>query len=404
MESGIQVLRSISGIEGFRDDWMRMQWHPNSDIDFYQVALRSIPSVVRPHVLLLWRDGMPRAILAGRLENRRLTLKVGYSTIPGPKTRSLVFIYGGLLGDPSQEECKSLTEEIMSALRGGEADTVYFNHLRTDSVLYEALRKGPRFYSRDYCSSFQVHRFLALPDTLAGFRSHISPGVRNNLRWKANKFMRQYNGNVRIECLGKPSELDPMIRDVESVAALTYQRGLGAGFQDSEEERQRLQLKAERGWLRSFILYVEDKPCAFWVGTLYKRTFHSDHMGFDPTYRQHSPGTYLLIKMLEEFCSQGAARDIDAVDFGLGDAEYKRIVCNQEWIDASPCIFAPNIKGVVLNAYRTPLMHLDKMGHSLLNGHLQARLKRFWRDRVAGHASSGARSVAQDVQHKAKGD
>jgi len=401
MESGIQVLRSISEIEEMRGDWVRLQWHPNSDIDFYQVVLRSMPSVVRPHVLVLWRGGIPHAILVGRVENRRLTLKVGYSTIPGPKTRSLVFIYGGLLGTPSQEECKFLTEMIMVALRRGEADTVFFNHLRTDTLLYEALMKGPRFYSRDYCSSFQVHRFLTLHDSVAEFRSHISTGVRHNLRRQASKFEKHYGGNVRIDCLGKPGEIATMIRDVESIAEHTYQRGLGAGFEDSKEERQRLQLRAERGWLRSFILYVEDKPCAFWVGTLYKGTFHSDYMGFDPAFRQHSPGTYLLIKTLEGFCSQ-ETRDARAVDFGLGDAQYKRIVSDQEWIDASPCIFAPNFKGIALNAYRTPLMHLDSMGHSLLNYHLQARLKRFWRDRVARHASSATRTVAQNAPLKGK--
>jgi hypothetical protein len=397
MESSVQILRSFSEIEAIRDVWTRMQWHPNADIDFYKMVSQSMTSVVRPHVLVLWRDGTPHAILAGRVENDRLSVRVGYTNIPGPKTRSLVFIYGGLLGSPSQTECALLVGKMLSTLRRGEAERVYFNHLPINSSLYEALTRIPRFYSRDYSSYIQVHRRLMLPANVAEFRGRLSPKVRSNLRWKANKLVKQHNGNVRIECLGKPSEVDAMIHAVESVAVNTYQRGLGVGFGNSREEKMRLQMKADRGWLRSFILYVEDIPCAFWSGTFYKETFHSEHMGYDSVYRQYSPGSYLLIKVIEELCSQGTAREVSAIDFGLGDAEYKRIVCDQEWKDACPCIFAPTLKGTALNAYRTPLIHLDKIGRFLLSDQLEQRVKRIWRERVA-------RRVSFEAMRKTEGE
>jgi len=397
MESYVQILRGFSEIEAIRDVWTGMQWHPNSDIDFFRMVCESMPSLVRPHVLVVWRDGAPRSILVGRVENDRLTVRVGYSNISGPKTRSLVFVYGGLLGVPSQEECDLLVGKILSVLRRGEADRVFFNHLPTNLPLYEALTRIPRFYSRDCGSCLQVHRRLRLSSSVMEFRSRLSPRVRSNMRWKANRLVKEFDGEVRIDCFTKPSEVESMMGVIESVASHTYQRGLGSGIGSSREDRMRLQMKAERGMLLSFILYLKDKPCAFWTGTLYGSTFHSDYMGYDPEYRKVSPGTYLLIKVIEKFCSQESDRKVLAIDFGLGDAEYKRVICDEEWNDASPCIFAPTLRGAALNAYRIPLMNLDKFGRFLLSDHLESRVKRFWRDRVARRASSLAMRNENDI-------
>jgi len=389
MESCVQVLRSFTEVEAIRDVWMRMQWHPNSDIDFYRMVGQSMPSVVRPHVLVLWRDGVPQAILAGRVEDDTLTVRAGRSSISGSRTRSLVFIYGGLLGSPTHGECTLLVGKILSTLRRGEADRVFFNHLPVNSILHEALTRIPRFYSRDYCSFIQVHRRLQLPASPAEFRGSLSPKVRSNLRWKANKLIKQHHGDVRIDCYAKPSEFELMIHAIETVAANTYQRGFGSGFGGTADDRMRLQMKSQKGWLRSFVLYVGDKPCAFWAGTLYGGTFHSDFVGYDSAFREYSVGSYLLVNVIEGLCAPGPEREVVAIDFGLGDAEYKRIVSDQEWKDASPCIFAPSLRGVALNAYRTPLMHLDKIGRFLLSDETKGRAKHLWRDGVASNANPG---------------
>jgi len=334
-------------------------------------------------------DAAPQVILAGRVEDDSLTARTGHVSMSGPRTRSLVFIYGGLLGNPTQGECSLLVGKMLSTLRRGEADRIFFNHLPVHSMLHEALTRIPRFYSRDYCSFIQIHRRLQLPSNLAEFRGRLSPKVRSNLRWKANKLIKQHLGDVRIDCFSKPSEFGPMIHAIESVAAGAYQRGPGTSFGSSADDRMRLQMKSDKGWLRSFVLFVGDRPCAFWSGTLYGGTFHSDFVGYDSAFREYSLGSYLLVKVIEGLCVPGPEREIVAIDFGIGDAEYKRIVSDQEWKDASPCIFAPSLKGVALNAYRTPLMHLEKIGRLLLNDGNERGTMRTMRDRVACDALCG---------------
>ena len=90
------------------------------------------------------------------------------------------------------------------------------------------------------------------------------------------------------------------MRDAEELARRSYQRGLGVGFTSSPQMRQRLEFEAAKGWLRGYVLYFEEKACAFWIGSLYQGTFYSDFIGYDADYAKFSPGLYLVINALEE--------------------------------------------------------------------------------------------------------
>src|SRR6266404_9117806 len=106
-----------------------------------------------------------------------------------------------------------------------------------------------------------------------------------------------------------------MIRDVEDVAKKAWQRLRGGGFIGTEHMRKRLHLAGCKGWLRAYILYVENRPCAFSLGTLYGDTFYWDFTGYDPQYDRYSPGVFLFMRMLEDLCPQS----VKLVDFGFGE-------------------------------------------------------------------------------------
>lgn len=383
METTVQVLRTFSAIDAIRSEWEEMQWHPNSDFASYRVALRSMSGNASPYVLVVRKDSRVDVVLVGRIERSHLSAQIGYSTIAGPRIRQVTFIYGGLLGRPSSVDCELLVATLMHDLSEGEADVVFFNHLQADSELYRTVTQTPGPCCRDFCHPKQVHLGMRLAASSAEFRGRLSSGRRKHLRWQERNFEKAYDGNVTIRCASKVSDFDWMIRDLERVAVHTYQRGLGAGFQNSPGEVERLRFRAEKQWLRTYILYAADNPCAFWSGTLYAKTFHSDFMGFDPCYRQYSPGMYLIMKVIDSLCSETGDRDVSDIDFGLGDAEYKRMLSDHEWRDASPLIFAPRMRGFLLNAYHTPLVFIDRCGRRVLNSDLQTRIKRLWRDRIS---------------------
>jgi hypothetical protein len=379
----ISTLRSVADVEGTRELWKRSQRHPNSDIDHYLSTIDSLSGVLRPHVILAHRDEVLEAMLVGRLERKHVDLRLGYSSVIKLHVQSLTFIYGGLLGQLSSESANNLAREIAGVLRRKEADVVFFNHLRLDSPLLAALSNFLGFWTRDHVPVLQTHRAMTLPAGVDEFWRRFSTKTRKNHRWQAKKLLNDYGGDVRIQCFRETNELDLMIREVERVAEKTYQRGLGVGFANDEITRKLLRLKAERGWLRAYLLYIRGCPAAFWLGTLYSGTFHSDAMGYHEEFGKYSPGMYLLMSVIEGFCVREGNIEVSSIDFGLGDAQYKEMFSDVSWQDASFYVYAPNLRGAALNALRTPIALLDQAAKTALErSQLIQRVKTAWRRRV----------------------
>jgi len=380
-QESVRILRSAAEIEDLRETWKSWQYHPNSDIDFYLTVNRLRPQILRPHVMVLYRDKRPDAMLIGRIVDERIAFNIGYKTILEPQARILKIPLSGFLGNLSPANSEVLVNEILSTLRRGESDLALLNHVRVDSPFYQAATKVPGFLSRDFFPHFQLHRSTSIPATVEDFHRRLSHKVRKNSKWK--RLLRDFPGGIRIDCIHERDGLERMIRDVEEIARKTYQRGLGVGFKDSAETRELLGLDAEKGRLRAFILYLADRPCAFWVGTVYQRTFHGGYVGYDPEYGRYALGMFLMMRVIEGFCEGGGSHDVAEIDFGLGDAEYKEILGNCTWQEGSLFIFAPNLRGIGLNARRTPVLLVDRLTTAVLaRTRLVARIKKAWRDRV----------------------
>ncbi|MGH6935334.1 MAG: GNAT family N-acetyltransferase [Methylocella sp.] len=170
----------------------------------------------------------------------------------------------------------------------------------------------------------------------------------------------------------------------ESIAEKSYQRSLGVGFANTPEMRKRLDLEAQKKWLRAHILYLNDRPCSFWICSYYNGTLYSDFMGFDPEYSKYEPGMYLVINVIEALCRENQAQKAVRIDFGIGDSEWKTILGNQSWCDESVCIFAPTATAVGVNSLQTLVAALDRAGRAILRrSNLLPRVKRAWRSRIA---------------------
>jgi len=376
-----RVISSVSEVEEIRDIWSGWRQHPNSDMEFYLNTLRARPDFLRPHVILVNRGGCPEAMLVGRLELRRVEANLGYAKLLNKKRRTLTFLYGGLLGTLSPEGSKALVRDVMNSLSQGEADLAYFNNLKADSLLYGAAIKLPGRLSRDYYPSLQLHRSMTVPGSMEEFYRRLSAKVQKNLKWQAKKLIQEYSGNVSVRCFREAGDLERMIQDVEGIASKTYQRGLGVGFVDNPEMRRRLSLEAEKNWLRGYVLYAQNVPVAFWIGTLYLGTLHSEYMGYDPSLGKYSPGMFLIVKVIEEFCNHNGKRDqLSKIDFGPGDAQYKEVLGDLEWNDASLYIFSPRLRGVSLNLMRVPFAMLERAARRALEQTgLLNRVKKLWR-------------------------
>lgn len=382
----VVVGRNLCDVAGLREIWSRWQWHPNSDIDHYLTVLHSMDPDTKPLVLTVYRSGTPQAMLVGRLESGKLSLRIGYKDLCTLKIRKMVFIYGGWLGDCSLENSKMFMQAICEVLRRGEADVAFINSISVGSPLYLAATEFQPFLVRDHAPVVETHRSMKISADPKGIDHILSPKVRKNLGWQARKLIKDFAGNVQLRCFRQPTEVQRMLRDLEEVARKTYQRRLGVGFIDTSLMRQRLAFASEKGWLRTYVLYIGEQPCAFWSGTLYQQTFHSDFMGYDPEYSKYSPGMFVIMEVIKEFCQAKGEDKVAEVDFGLGDAQYKTVLGNTEWCEASIYLFAPTLSGFGLNLFRTPTALVNHFAKNLLERTmLLQKAKTIWRHRIRNH-------------------
>lgn len=375
----IRVLRTSRELEEIRNIWTSWQYHPNSDMDFYLTVNRLRPQILRPHVMVLYRDNHPDAMLIGRIVNERIEFNVGYKTIFRPEARLLTIAYGGLLGSLSCQNSEALVKEITNSLSRGEADAARLKEIPMDSDLFRAAAQAGGLLFRHRLITPNEHWRLNLPGEFSEFLKSRSSNVRHNIRRYARRFRDAYGDGISVRCYRESTELDRMCIDMETIAAKTYHRGLGAGFADNAETRGLFELALHRGWLRAYVLYVRGTPCAFWQGLMYRQTFFTGSTAYDPSFEEYRPGAFLLMDLIEQLCREGVSR----IDFGLGDANYKLRYCNESWQEGSLFIYAPTLRGLGLFMLKTPLDFADHLlRKGLERAQLLQRVKTVWRRNV----------------------
>ncbi len=388
----VRIARSVEEVEEMRPVWEKMQCSNNTDIDIYLNDLKFIDNS-QPYVILLFFNGLPQAMMVGRLVKRSMDFKIGYKTLYKPRVSLLSIVYTGIVGEQSYTNSEAIIAEIINALNKGEADMVTMHFLRLDSDIYGLAKKKPGFLCRDYISDVKTHSKINLPGSMNEFLVRLKSKHKRYYNrhfyscdgspFKAGSPCRMFkklekkHQKVTFKCFQDKEDVDLLCSDAEEVAQKTYQRGLGTGFFYNREKARRAFL-AWHEWQVGYVLYVNDKPCAFWIGSVYGKRFLSEFLGFDPAYKKYEPGTILLMKIIDDFCEN----NIEELDFGVGEASYKKRFGDEHWEEESVYIFAPTLKGIKLNFARTATSFLSQFAERMLNRFdLLTNIKRAWRDR-----------------------
>jgi Acetyltransferase (GNAT) domain len=378
----ITTVRTLDEAEALRDEWLSLldasiTTHP----DYYRGVIESEPQVEGPYILALRRSGKLEAMLLGRFEEVPLTCKIGYRTVYAPRVRSITIVYEGHLGKVDEANSAAFVGELRAALDRGDADVLLLRHLRLDHPLHRAATEGLGFLARQHLGRTTVCWERTLPATVNEFSQSLSKKTRTGVKRYVNKLKRDFGDDIELRVFSKPEELDEMFADLEIVASKTYQRGLGAGFRDDERQRRRTRLSMEHGWFRAWVLYVRGAPVAFWPGEAFGGRFRSGIPGYDPAFNQYRVGTYVLMRMIEDLCADEA---VTLLDFGFGDAEYKRRFGDRSWLEEDVLVYARRLRPAWVNIVRTSFLGANAAAFALgRRVGVFSRIKNWWRSRLS---------------------
>jgi len=144
----------------------------------------------------------------------------------------------------------------------------------------------------------------------------LSTKTRQTLKRKAEKMQREC-GEIRVRCFRAADEMSRLQTSLKDVWGKSWHGRMG---RQEPPALPFLRKMARLGWIRSYVLYVDETPVASVLGFQYRGTFLDEAPAFDPRWKRHSPGLVLNYHILQDLFS----RDMpDVVDFGFGYNQYK---------------------------------------------------------------------------------
>jgi CelD/BcsL family acetyltransferase involved in cellulose biosynthesis len=152
---------------------------------------------------------------------------------------------------------------------------------------------------------------------------------------------------MQVRCFADMGELDAGMCDAMRVAVTTWQYYLGIGLADTAQTRESLRFSARQGWLRIYVLYLKQNPCAFLVGQLYNNVFYCQYAGYHPSYTRFSVGSLLTAQVFDDLAAAGVRR----VDLGEGGQEHNRRLGCQMAEEGTVHLYSPTLRGVCLNVF-----------------------------------------------------
>lgn len=372
----ISVFRSLDELESLRPAWKELCQHCAADPDFFKTIIAKRPAFVRPHVIVCSAVTSPSAILVGRIEQRpwRFWLK---SQNQRPEPVSVLIVpEGGVMDGGSATACHHLISEVMNNLRQGEFDAVMFGGLKKGTHLDDAVRSIPPLRCRDHSQMHVTQWISHLPGTLDEFLRRISSAHRSAFRKKQRKLEAAHPGLVHFRSFTQPADIEELGTAATEVARQTYQYRRGGSYRPSAEGKAFLELSSRNRWLRAYLLYVDKRPIAFWIGTLYRDTLRLDTTGYVQEFKEFDPGMILFLHMVGDLCKQGIKR----LDFGIGESIYKSRFGDEKRETSTGCIFAPTIKGTALLALRCLRCCSENTSRQIASHFgVDHPLRRFWR-------------------------
>ncbi len=349
----VQTICDLAEVECIREVWKTWQKSRDSNIDFFSGIVRSRGNGCRPHILVLRRNGEAEALLVGLRHHTKFPIRISSRTVLKPEVTALEFTLGGLLGNASSQNCEALVQALMTSLAEGDADLVFWDQLDPQSHLYTHAIQRPGVLRRDHCRKLYDHWFQNLPDGLEAFLLTLRHSQRSKLRRKYKKFVSTFAGRIEIRCFQTAEEVGQAIREMEEIACKSIKRRLGFGFFNTLQSREQLLVEAIHGWLKIFVLYIDGVPVSFWKGTLYEHCLYADHVGFDASWSEHSPGIFLFLNVVESLRDS----DVNTLDFGTGCGQFYDSFARVRRSEARVHIYAPTLNALQLSLLYTLAHH-----------------------------------------------
>ncbi|HEY7532595.1 MAG TPA: GNAT family N-acetyltransferase [Nitrospiraceae bacterium] len=160
-----------------------------------------------------------------------------------------------------------------------------------------------------HCSTIEVCPHIPLKGrTWESYLTGLGSQHRYNFNRRLKNFLKQ--GTLVLDVVEKEEQRQEALRTLIDLHNLRWDERGGSETMQSpvmqafHDDFTRVALK--KGWLRLFVLRLNDRPIGALYGLLYARRFYFYQSGFDPAFRQHSVGLVTMGLAIKQAILDGA--------------------------------------------------------------------------------------------------
>jgi CelD/BcsL family acetyltransferase involved in cellulose biosynthesis len=235
-------------------------------------------------------------------------------------------------------------------------------------------------------------------DMKGGFDEYLqkfSSKSRFTMKKKLRRFAEHSGGTIRWTTFRRPEEMSEFYRLARQVSTTTYQeRLLHAGLPTSEKAQREIHELAAADAFRGYILWDGERPIAYLCCPIDDGVVKYAHVGYDPEFREWSPGIVLLRLALEQLFAEKRYR---AFDFTEGEGPLKEFFASRFTECADIYFFRRKARYRAVVFVHSTLESASRRAGSMLDRlGLKTRVKDLIRfGRVRGRATNEEKPVAQ---------
>lgn len=324
--------------------------------------------------IALYRQNILVSYLPFRIRSSKLRLRLGEVTVAHLPFRALQLYGEGIVGEEG-EAARALSALAELPL---PYDGLTLEETPTESGLWNTLKESKNFSVFE--RSRALHSVIDLPSSYPEYLQQLSRKTRYNTR-RHERELGSRLGHWEVRKFAAPQQILELVRLVEAIATKTFHYHLlGQDLTASNEQLIRnLTRYSQQGWLRGYVLVGNDRPVAYVIGYLVNRCYQAELIGYDPEFAPASPGTLLLIRIVEDLINTGTAT---VYDFGAGNASYKREFGNRSYEEGQLLVCRRTLYACSAAITERLFARASQLGtHVLERANLKAPLKKFLRSR-----------------------
>lgn len=377
----IKIFNKKEDIKNIFEFWDVHCTYSFSDPKYFRIILSEKSNFIKPYLVVFSEKNQIITLFIGQIVTTEFNFKIGYKKLFTFKQKTLEILYGGMLGKLDHPTIKEFVRKIKNGLKVESIDSVVLKYLDINSSVYRDIKDAARYNLKNFIKLLNPHYLLELPESYEKFLESRSKSVKYNIKRYTNRLEKEYGKRIEIILFQHIQDMDRVIKDVVSISRQTYQFGIGVGISDNAETRKTFAYEFDAGRIRTWIMYLDNEPIAFWIGILNGKTFLSFSTGYLREFSDIRPGMYLNMEIIKYLC---ICKEVEFLDFGFGYADYKKnysnILINEE---AHFTIYNTKPRGILLFVLQNISNFINASGKNLLHKFdLLNFVKKTWRRKI----------------------